>query len=163
MEGKWSLETFMNIECPKCKQWFELSSESFNNERFNVSEYLICSKCGYMLPSLEFVGEARWGEFMDWINDYNHEIIVNRSGRVWEVIVYDRDLRNQLVRENVLSPSSGDPSIRFLIKCVEPDKLFILKKFKSYLVETYKHGYVNPIIQIRPGVASPHETCINLL
>jgi len=142
----------VNLKCPKCQKWFELDSRCSKTERYDVSDYLACPKCGYLLPSLEFVGEARWNEFLEWVNKHNKELEEGKSLRlpksIWQVVVYDRALREVLVAEKIMKAAEyGDPSLRIVVRCSEkPDNTFVLGKFKEYLNKTYERGFIEPII-----------------
>ena len=144
----------MNIRCQKCKEWFELGPQCSKTERFEVSSYLACPKCGFLLPSLDFVGIIRWSEFLSWVNDHNKQILESKRIKpqksLWEVIVFDRSLKEVLASEKLLGDRISDPSLRITVRSVEqPDNTFILGKFKEYLNAVYKRGYISPIIRIR--------------
>ena len=145
----------MNLQCPKCSKWFELSTQCSKTERFDVSGYLACPKCGYLLPSLEFVGVSRWSEFLEWVNNHNARVVEGKKKTVppkalWEVTVYDRSLKNVLLAEGLLKDCIADPSLRLVVRCSEkPDNAFILVQFKKYLNEKYERGYIDPIIRVQ--------------
>jgi hypothetical protein len=98
------------------------------------------------------VGEARWSEFCDWVIKYNtREATCGKLDKaLWEVQVYDRSLRNVLVAEGILKDTISDPSIRLVVRsATQPDKTFILAKFKEYLNIKYERGFIDPIIHIQ--------------
>ncbi len=149
----------MILNCPKCKKQFPLSDKCFASiGRIDLTtEYMACTQCGFVLPAMEFVGQIRCGEFLNWINGYNDALALKKRAEsekpeipksLWDVVVADSALRKILISEEKLTEKSGSPSIRFIVRSSsQPSRDFILGKFKEHLNEVYQHGYIDPFIQ----------------
>lgn len=150
----------MILNCPKCKKQFSLSEKCFGcTGRIDlVTEYMACTQCGHLLPALEFVGQIRCGEFMEWINAYNGSLVqrAKRPKSLWDVLVADSALRKILISEKKLLDSCSTPSLRLVVRSAsQPSREFILGKFKEHLNEVYQYGYIDPYIQCTSmGVAA---------
>ena len=161
---------FMILDCPKCRKQFPLRGP--HGKRFEVSDYIECTWCAYMLPGLEFVGQIRSGEFLEWANAWNNSLVrlkgILRENEqkaaekaklllegpkpkpksLWDIVVADAALRKILINEEKLSDTDSSPSIHIVVRSVDrPSRDFILERFKEHLNEVYQYGYIDPTIQ----------------
>jgi hypothetical protein len=145
----------VNLKCPKCNKWFELGPKCAREDKFNISGYITCSKCGSITSASEVVGEARWGEFCNWVINFNLKVGSGKptelSKAIWRVMIHDHSLRMVMEAEGAFGNDSPmDPTLVFTTRsAAEPDKTFILAKFNEFLNKTYQRGFIDPVIRIQ--------------
>jgi hypothetical protein len=161
----------MILNCPKCKKQFALSAKCFLADgRIDLvtHDVITCVECGFIMPHAECIGQIRYGEFLEWVNAYNADLLklkeIKRAGNefvvdysrltilkpksLWDVVVADKALRKILIGEEKLKETDTTPSLRFIVRSAQqPTRDFILGKFKEHLNEVYQYGYIDPFIQ----------------
>lgn len=154
----------MILDCPKCKGKFALRRNCFKSEgKIDVSDFMACTQCGHLLTPLQFVGDARHGELLEWVNAYNtSEVNLNRIQRaeeqkqmankpksLWDVVMSDKALRMILIETKRLTETSPPPSLRIVVRSADrPTHEFLLGKFREHLQQAYQYGCVDPYIQV---------------